>query len=258
MANIVLAHGILGFSGIGVGDFTFINYFNGVKDSLEAQQHRVFAPQVNPVGSIKERASELTHAIIKEYEGYPGNPQLIILGHSMGGLDARQALLDCEQLALITDSLVTIGTPHLGSPIANLIAEEIDFTNIVYKTLLKLLGDSVGGLKDLTEEFGEHFDQVTPNREGVRYFSIAGKAGKNSSMFFRALGATIAGVDDGAVPYKSAYKSGNGWTALADWPVDHVGEIGWFDFFTPKSEFENHLQRYRELVDFIVRSRPGG
>ncbi|HEY6529152.1 MAG TPA: hypothetical protein VIZ65_10695 [Cellvibrionaceae bacterium] len=255
MANIVLAHGILGFSGIGIANFEFIHYFNGVKKALKDKGHKVIAPQVSPVASIEARSAELCKKIINEFGALEENPRLIILAHSMGGLDARHALFNGPVLARMTDALVTIGTPHKGSPIADIIAEKWLPSNVVYKALIKLLGDSVKGLANLTQDFCEKFDAETLDVNGIRYFSVAGKISQNSSVFFRSLGAAISGVDDGVVPYTSAKKSNNGWTVLDDWPVDHAGQIGWFDPLVPRAVYKDQLARYVELVDKVLSER---
>lgn len=254
MANIVLAHGILGFSGIGLGDFEVVRYFRGVKSALEKDGHNVLAPSVNPVGTIAERAEQMAQAIMQYFSG-DSDPRVIILAHSMGGLDARKALSAYSQLASITDALVTIGTPHKGSPVAQMVAQNWRPTQFIYQHLVDFLGSTVGGLSDLTPENAQIFDQETAEASGVRYFSVAGVIGPYSSLFFRALSELIPGTSDGVVPYESAHKTSEGWVALEDWPVDHAGQIGWFDLLTPEGIFNEHLQRYLNLVAQLIQSR---
>lgn len=254
MANVVLAHGILGFSGIGLGDFEIVRYFRGVKSALEEEGHTVLATSVNPLGSISERAEQIGEAIT-HYFSAESNPQVIILAHSMGGLDARLALSTNSHLAGITDALVTIGTPHKGSPVAEMVAQNWRATQFIYQSLVDFLGTSVGGLSDLTPEHAQIFDRETAEAVGVRYFSIAGVIGRYSSLFFRALSELMPGSSDGVVPYESAHKTSLGWVALEDWPVDHAGQIGWFDLLTPDSVFNDHLQRYKNVVAQLVEAR---
>lgn len=47
------------------------------------------------------------------------NRHILIIAHSMGGLVARYALNICEDLRNKTKKLITLGTPHFGSPGAN-------------------------------------------------------------------------------------------------------------------------------------------
>jgi triacylglycerol lipase len=87
---IVLAHGVLGF-GNPLGLPSLVNYFNGVEEHLEQQGHQVFSPQVNPFGSIAQRGTELAAAISRVLaDGQIAH----IIAHSMGGLDARYALVN--------------------------------------------------------------------------------------------------------------------------------------------------------------------
>ena len=62
--TIILAHGILGF-----GSFpdlpSPLNYFNGVAAHLSKQGHLVTAPQVDPVGSVAVRGTQLMNAILQ-------------------------------------------------------------------------------------------------------------------------------------------------------------------------------------------------
>ena len=44
---------------------------------------------------------------------------LHVIAHSMGGLDARYAIRNVPQVADRVKTLVTIGTPHRGSPVAD-------------------------------------------------------------------------------------------------------------------------------------------
>ncbi len=49
--------------------------------------------------------------------GYP-RPRYLILGYSKGGIDATQALLLAPDVAAQVSALVTLATPHRGSPVA--------------------------------------------------------------------------------------------------------------------------------------------
>ena len=114
--TIVLAHGILGFGALPLLPSP-VNYFNGVAEHLRRQGHAVFAPHVNPIGSIAQRGDQLAAAILDVplSEG----EQLHVIAHSMGGLDARHALANVDGVAARVKTLVTIGTPHRGSPVAD-------------------------------------------------------------------------------------------------------------------------------------------
>ena len=113
--TIILAPGILGFGRVPVLSL-FVNYFNGVAAHLRRQGHVVIAPQVNPIGSVTERGQQLAAAIL---DVSPSPQKLHVIAHSMGGLDARFAISKVPGVAERVQTLVTIGTPHRGSPVAN-------------------------------------------------------------------------------------------------------------------------------------------
>jgi triacylglycerol lipase len=251
MANIVLAHGILGFDQIGFLGFKVADYFKGVETALKGAGHSVLVPEVSTVGSVERRAGDFYDGVINHRERHPDFNSLIILAHSMGGLDARLALANHADLAELSHALVTIGTPHRGSPVADLVN---NIFALPYHLFLRALGNSVGGLENLTVEFCERLDATLEPAPGVNYYSIAGDINSpNAARFFKQLGSFIRENNDGVVPHSSAAKQDMGWTNLPDWPADHMGLIGWFDPGTAAQAHAQHLARYLALVDRVAR-----
>jgi len=253
--TIILAHGILGFGSF-AGLPMPVHYFNGVAAHLGRQGYNVIAPQVNPVGSVAHRGDQLAKAIL-EQNVKSNNVHMIT--HSMGGLDARYALAHYPELAKFVRTLVTIGTPHRGSPVADAIADRTDplFAHIP-EFLIQQLENNAGALDDLTTRICIPFDETTLDVDGVRYMEVAGDASKGGhELFFFTLAAKIGSlkgeVNDGVVTRSSALRDGH--EHLDDWPVDHAGEIGWsFDSPVP-IEFElpfiptpPHFARYDAIV----------
>src|SRR5258708_6200612 len=87
-APIVLAHGLFGFSRIGLGPLTFASYFRGIPAFLRAAGTRVLVTRVPPIAGVARRAEKLGRQI---QEQSPDEP-VHLIGHSMGGLDARALL----------------------------------------------------------------------------------------------------------------------------------------------------------------------
>jgi len=106
---VVLAHGFLGFDEIELGRNKHL-YFRGIGTQPGKARAQVYSPRVPPASSISARAQRLADLIRALPE-----PRVNIVAHSMGGLDARYAI---SQLGLggRVASLITIGTPHLGTP----------------------------------------------------------------------------------------------------------------------------------------------
>jgi triacylglycerol lipase len=251
--NIILAHGILGF-----GENTLLpfNYFKGVAAHFEQQGHAVIQPDVNPIGSIQQRGTQLAAAIAGRWP----TEEVHIIAHSMGGLDARFALAHFPDLAARVKTLVTIGTPHRGSPVADAIVNPIGNPLIghipafIRQRLENLPGD-VGGLRDLTTAVCIRFDETTPDSDGVRYIEVAGDAALDENgLFLFDLAAQIGEIEneinDGVVTRSSALRQVQGHIHLPDWPVDHAGEIGW-DKHSLLSLPAHHLARYDAIVAML-------
>jgi hypothetical protein len=71
MADIVLAHGILGYGTLPLGESL---YFNGIANLYRADGHRVLVPTVATLGNLDLRSAQLRNAITV---GFPASPQLI-------------------------------------------------------------------------------------------------------------------------------------------------------------------------------------
>jgi triacylglycerol lipase len=227
MKTLVLAHGVLGFGDL-IGGFSPVNYFNGVAAHLEQQGHKVIAPQVNPIGSVQARGEQLAAAVARELDGISG---IHIIAHSMGGLDARHALAHVPGFAGRIATLVTIGTPHRGSPVADAIVSGTGplFAHIP-TFLLQQLQRNAGALHDLTTAVCVGFDESTPDSNGVQYIEVAGDASQGGHELWLFQLAAVIGrltgeVNDGVVARSSALRAGH--EHLDDWPVDHAGEVGW-------------------------------
>src|SRR5882672_1946654 len=177
MSTIVLAHGVLGFGDELPGLFQLlpaIHYFNCVADHLREQGHNVLEPQVDPTGSIDKRGGQLADKILKQTA--PGT-KVHILAHSMGGLDARFAIKNRSDLAGRVATLVTIGTPHRGSPVADAVANETGpLLNRIPHLLRQKLESNTEALRDLTTPVCSAFDDATPDAPSVRYINVAGDA----------------------------------------------------------------------------------
>ncbi|MGH9884877.1 MAG: esterase/lipase family protein, partial [bacterium] len=110
---VVLVHGLFGFDRIGVPGARF-DYFRGIAKHLETLGCAAHAVRLPASASVPERARELVAAI----EALP-HDRIDLIAHSLGGLDARFALSHLG-LARRVRSLVTVGTPHRGTPLADL------------------------------------------------------------------------------------------------------------------------------------------
>lgn len=72
------------------------------------------------------RAAELGRHVAALLEEQPGQPRVVLVGHSLGGLVARAALrvgtASGHDWVQRCDTVVTLGTPHLGAPLEKAVA----------------------------------------------------------------------------------------------------------------------------------------
>ena len=178
----------------------------------------------------------------------------------MGGLDARYALhRNISGVAARVASLSTIGTPHRGSPIADLIVGPApggrQLRRRVYRAVRRAaggLGLRTGALGNLTTGYARQFNQEHPDIGDIPCFCYAGNRPK--AYLLRVAGAYIRDVgqtpaereNDGLVSVASA-----SWKPLAEapWPTDHLGEVG-HTLSPPRfaSRFP-HLEALRRVIE---------
>ncbi|HTE56300.1 MAG TPA: hypothetical protein VK698_35850 [Kofleriaceae bacterium] len=131
------------------GFFGFINfgrliYFGHVRNALErwfdgrgipCEIHRI---RVSPTASLRTRASQILEGIAQTSTSGP----IHLIGHSTGGLDARLLCTPgadlkangypVEEMARRVRTVVTVSTPHYGTPLASF------FTGMFGQKLLRL------------------------------------------------------------------------------------------------------------------------
>jgi triacylglycerol lipase len=230
---VVLAHGFLGFDEIGVGARKHL-YFRGVGAHLESMGAQVYSPKVPAASSISVRAQRLADLI----RALP-DPRVNIVAHSMGGLDARYAI---SQLGLgeRVASLTTIGTPHLGTPLANA-------GNALFGAISRMLRRffDVVAFGDLTSEGMAKFNTEVPDASGVAYACVVGRSRRlrtNPLLWPSHLYlAELSGENDGVVPATSQTWG----EVLREIDADHWAQIGWSSGFDAPAMYEELLRELR-------------
>lgn len=238
---IVLVHGILGFDHLELLGRRVV-YFRGVAEMLRMEGATVYAARLPPLASVPQRA----HALAAFVRSLP-HDDVHLVAHSMGGLDARYALARLGLHERVT-SLVTIATPHHGTPLA-------DLGDAVPVRALRGLVGRVGlrseALDWLTTEGLARFNHQIRNVPGVRYGSIVGRSRREAVLANPMLLSghvylsLRAGDNDGMVPASS-----QGWGELLDdIDADHWAQIGWSRYFDTT---DMYLRLYRALYDDLL------
>ena len=139
--DVYLVPGFLGF--VNLGRITYFGHLRRILGErftalgLDARIHLVRTP---PTASLPTRAARLAEAIAKTARR--GDAPLHLIGHSSGGLDVRLLTapgvglptdVDVERLAGRVRTVVTMSTPHHGTPLASF------FTTLRGQQLLQVL-----------------------------------------------------------------------------------------------------------------------
>ena len=243
-APIVLAHGLFGFTRIGLGRFTLTPYFRAIPEVLRRAGNRVLVTRVPSIAGVEDRARRLGEQIL---HAFPDEP-VHVIGHSMGGLDARRLLADPAWQRRIL-SLTTIGTPHLGTALA-------DFAKLrvgrVFR-LLTALGIDPQGCLDVTRRAARRFHRSQAVPADLPCFSVAGNPTPETVCWpltrTHAALCELEGPNDGLVPVDSALAFG---TPLPDWPVDHLRQMNWI---APAKPTRSSRRRSSSTPHLISASR---
>lgn len=216
---VVLVHGLFGFDRIGVPGARF-DYFRGIAKHLAGLGCTAHAVKLPPAASIPVRAQRLVEAIAAL-----GHERVDVIAHSLGGLDARYAL---SQLGLAgrVRALVTIGTPHRGSPIADLVVDgPIGWAH----RALRAIGLPLEAVSALTTGALARFNADVLDAPGVRYACVVGGIHERDTPIALPLVPAhaylrrVAGDNDGVVPVASQRWG----ETLAEIEADHFAQVGW-------------------------------
>jgi triacylglycerol lipase len=243
-APIVLAHGLFGFTRIGLGRVTLTPYFRSIPEILTRAGNRVLVTRVPSIAGVEQRAGRLGEQIKKAFPNEPVH----VIGHSMGGLDARRLLASPAWQRRIK-SLSTIGTPHLGTALA-------DFAKLRVGRIFRLLssmGIDPQGCVDITRRAARHFNRKHAAPRDVACISVAGDPTPETVCWpltrtFAAL-SELEGPNDGLVALDSALAFG---TPLPPWPVDHLRMMNWMERDEAHRPLEPPLELYARLMAHIA------
>ncbi len=217
-----------------------VNYFKGIARHLRDNGFDVYQSNVSFAAPVTRRAADL-RAEVSKVLSLKQSEKVHIIGHSMGGLDARHMIVELGMADKVA-SLTTIGTPHNGTSFADWgIANG---GHELIKSLQSVI--DLAGLQDLTRPACAQFNEAARNAEaqnGVRYQTYA--SAEEKAAIFSPLQRPwqiihdAEGPNDGLVPvtsqqWQAQLTSAAGTTKLIKQhtfpvPADHLNEIGWWD-----------------------------
>jgi triacylglycerol lipase len=250
---VILHHGLFGYRSVGVGKLRWA-YFQGIDKALRRAGHPIIVTKVHPTGGVARRAVELKSAIesgLAELNG-SGRGKFIIVGHSMGGLDARYMI---HQLGMEdrVAALLTITTPHRGSPYADWCARHLGKRLHGFE-LIDFLGLDVDAARDLTTESCARFNEQITDVPGVNYFSIsAAREWPKVAPFVlhsHKIVTEAEGPNDGLVSVKSSTWG----THLGTWRADHFHTINKRYVLEVRNRTGNIAPYYVKAVEQVVKA----
>jgi triacylglycerol lipase len=212
---VVLLHGVVGEPDVALG---LRDYFRGIADRLSQAGVAVYSPRLPAAASVAVRARALARAI----ERIPAE-RVNIIAHSMGGLDARYAISRLGLKGRVA-SLITVATPHHGTPLADLGAGILADRLGIAKLLAAVRVD-VAAIHDLTTDRAAAFNRQVPDAECVEYGCVVASAVQVIHPLLRPTHSYLhrrAGPNDGLVPVASQRWG----TVYAEVEADHWAQIG--------------------------------
>jgi triacylglycerol lipase len=219
MVPVVLHHGLMGLTNLAAGPIKF-SYFRGVDRAISSRGNPVIVTRVHPTAGVETRARQLKESILRQLEIQDGSrDRVVLIAHSMGGLDARYMITRLGMADRIS-ALLTITAPHRGSPYADWCLRHLG-QRLGGLRLARALGFDIQALNDLTTESCRRFNDDVPDVPNVRYFSISAARPWHRVPPFALHAFKVIfdaeGENDGLVSVKSSTWARH----LGVWPADH-------------------------------------
>lgn len=207
---------ILMVHGVFFRDFRYFSYWGRIPKELKRNGAFIHLGEQQSASSVRDSAAELAEKIEKIVT-QTGCEKVNIIAHSKGGLDSRYAV-SCLGMDKYVATLTTVNTPHRGCMFADHLLKKAPegLKNGLarkYNAALKKLGDKdpdfIAAITDLTAESCKRINEEAPDREGVRYRSVASKmnswtGGKFPLNFSHLIVSPHDGENDGLVSVESA------------------------------------------------------
>lgn len=223
--RVLLVPGAFGAGTGGAGDFVgSAEYFKDYLRFFERKGCQARIAQFPADSTIEERAMLLKDHVQRLSQAGPQAPgPVAIVAHSQGGLDARYALQALHLGAV--SHLVTVGTPHRGTRLANWAIDHRDRKSWLAWTL-RVLGsydlESLRFLPQMTPEFLEKHREKFEAVPGVRYGSAVARCQSSCYWPLRLLASwSKLGAGDGMIPAESQSFG----ASLGEYDLDHLSTI---------------------------------
>jgi len=223
MIPIVLHHGLMGFDNLSVGPVK-LSYFRGIDRAIQERGHPLIVSRVHPTGPIELRARQLKENILRSLKQLGRESErFLLIGHSMGGLDARYMVSELGMADQVA-GLLTVTTPHRGSPYADWCVLNLG-KRLGGLRLMNMLGLDLRAVSDLTTENCRRFNREIKNVAGVQYFSVSAARPWNRVPPFAVHAHHVISAAEGENDCLVSVKSSTWGEHLGVWPADHFHTV---------------------------------
>ncbi len=241
-----------------------LHYFRNIRSMFRGEGFDAWHGSVPWASAVDIRARSLKENVEEVLEK-TGAAKVHLIGHSMGGLDARHMLYDFRHEGIVdrVASITTIGTPHWGSSFADWGLEHL----ATAERLLTKLGFDVAAFRDLRTGPCAQFNDRTEQFEagcGVLFQAFAGTkpiwAMPASLKFPAHVVQRREGENDGLVSLRSARWCDTHFRRRID--ADHLNLTGWWHALDllhgeRRAKFESRIQGfYQEIAVELARRFP--
>jgi pimeloyl-ACP methyl ester carboxylesterase len=194
-------------------------YFDQNLDALKDAGLQTGRVPVKTDESVEHNAKIVRDAVL---EAAKDGKQVVLIGHSKGGLDSAAALAMYPEIQDKVRALVTIQSPYGGSPIADDLLENPGLKAVLSAGVKALGGDPACGI-DLTYEARQEFLAKHPMPPGIPVVSMASnRVSPFSPLFTTAeyMKQRYGIQSDGLVSPKDAFIPGSRTVMLQG--IDHL------------------------------------
>jgi triacylglycerol lipase len=253
MIPIVLHHGFFGFAQFELGRYR-LSYFRGIDRAIAECGFPLIISRVHPTASIETRARQLKATILRQMRIMGRrHERVLIVAHSMGGLDARYMISKLGMNDHI-EALLTITTPHRGSPYADWALKHLGH-RLGGLQLTNFLGLDVQALSDLTTDSCRKFNEEVLDAPDVRYYSVSAARPWHRvppfAMHAHKVIAEREGENDSLVSVKSSTWGHH----LGVWPADHWHTINKRWVVELKDPTGDITPYYLKAIDQVLKSK---
>ncbi|MBI3554791.1 MAG: hypothetical protein HY074_00845 [Deltaproteobacteria bacterium] len=220
-----------------------------LKKVFEKLGFELFVAHTPITGTLDERSEVLRDEITRLVP----SGKFHLVGHSMGGLDARLVVSRFPEIAARCASVTTLSTPHHGSAVADFVIDHLDelgARSALAHRALELFGGQLQAVRDLTTcEIESRFNTRAGDVPGIAYFSMGFYIPEpiERHSLVPLLWAVHHILEDVGQPHNDGFVSveSAAWgESLGVFPADHWSETAPIPFIGGKT--------YREISQRLV------